>query len=65
MKREEFIRETEKLRKSELQEIADNLRARSSSRIPEEVQKMFRQLDDRTKAEELYLNTEFGRFPYK
>lgn len=61
MKRDEFIKEAEKLKKSELQEIANNLRIRSSSRISEEVQKMFRKLDDKTKAEEMNLDTEFGR----
>ena len=56
MKRSEFISYAEKLNEQQLQKIAEESRERSGSRIPAEVQKQFRSLDDVTEAEEMTIN---------
>lgn len=61
MTREQFIRSAEKLSKEELSAIANESRVRSESRIPPEVTKCFRNLDDVTEAEELWVETNFGK----
>ena len=56
MKRSDFIAHAEKLNEQQLQKIAEESRIRSGSRIPAEVQKQFRSLDDVTEAEEMTMS---------
>lgn len=61
MNRQEFIASCATLTEEDLLRIARESRARASSRIPPEVQKLFRSLDDVTEVAELYDYTAFGK----
>lgn len=60
MKREEFIEKCSKMSQAELNRIALESRERAANRIPPEVQKKFRSLDDVTSVEELLQKTSWG-----
>lgn len=61
MKREEFIEECKKLSQEQLNKIALESRERALHRIPADVQKQFRSLDDVTTVQELFQNTDWGK----
>ncbi len=61
MNRKEFIESCADLTEEQLLTIAAESRARASGRIPPEVQKLFRSLDDVTEVEELQVETSFGK----
>lgn len=60
MTRKEFIESCSGLTEQELLQIALESRERASSRIPPEVQKLFRSLDGATQVREERVNTSFG-----
>ena len=61
MDRMEFIEMCSKLSRSELSEIALNVRKDVWKRVPEDVKPLFRTLDDKTVVEEHYFTTSFGK----
>ena len=61
MNRQEFIASCADLTEEDLLSIAQESRAKASSRIPPEVAQIFRSLDDVTEAAELYYPTAFGK----
>lgn len=61
MNRMEFIEKCSRLDRSELLEIALNVRTDVGKRVPEDIKPMFRTLDDKTEVEERYFETAFGK----
>lgn len=61
MDRMEFIEMCSKLSRSELSEIALDVRKDVWKRVPEDVKPLFRTLDDKTVVEEHYFSTSFGK----
>lgn len=60
MNRREFIEKAQTLSQEELNQIALESRRRAANRIPPEVQRTFRSLDDVTSAQELTVTTGWG-----
>ena len=61
MNRKEFIESCAQLSEEELKKTAAEMRERAASRIPPEVEKLFRSLDEETDVTEMYAETSFGK----
>lgn len=61
MKRPEFLEKCKTLGEAELLKMGIECRSMAGKRVPEEMKSLFRSLDDVTEAEEIFVDTAWGR----